>query len=149
MVIIVDANTNAPEPIEHRANAPGLFLMAKKVGSTTIYNYGESMTEVLRYLLVEGPQRLRLMDDRYRASVNQRCLGAAPPDPPAVLSIKSYFVEVSLHKIADPNARRRFLSMPTSLFLSSGDVDALINVGRTLVVQSPEFQRLLADLKAP
>jgi NTE family protein len=149
VVIIVDANTSAPEPIEHKAGAPGLFLMAEKVGSTSIYNYGESMTEVLRYLLVEGPQRLRLMDEQYRAFMNQKCVGATPPDPPAVLKVQSYFVEVSLHKIADPNARRRFLSMPTSLFLWSDDVDALIDMGRTLVTTSPEFQRLLADLKAP
>ncbi len=149
VVIIVDANTQAPEPIEHRSGAPGLFLMAKKAGTTSIYNYGESMTEVLRYLLFEDPRQLRGMEESCRDSIRRQCADAAPPEPPAALKVQSYFVEVSLHKIADPEVRRRFLSMPTSLFLSTGDVDALIDMGRTLVTSSPEFQRLLADLKAP
>jgi hypothetical protein len=149
VVIIVDANTHAPEPIEHLPSAPGLLQMAKKAGTTSMYNYGESMTEVLRYLLLEDPQRLRVMDERCRDSIRRQCADAPPPDPPAALEVQTYFVEVSLHKIADPKVRRRFLSMPTSLFLSSSDVDALIDMGRTLLAQSSEFQRLLADLKAP
>ncbi len=149
VVIIVDANTSAPEPIEHLAGAPGLLQMIKKAGRTSIYNYSESMTEVLRYLLFEDPRQLREMDERCRDSIRRQCADAAPPDPPAALKVQTYFVEVNLHEIADPKVRRRFLSMPTSLFLSTGDVDALIDMGRTLVAQSPEFQRLLADLKAP
>ena len=149
VVIIVDANTNAPEPIEHLASAPGLLQMIKKAGGTSIYNYSESMTEVLRYLLFEHHRQLRVMDERCRDSIRRQCADAAPPEPSAALKVQTYFVEVSLHEIADPKVRRRFLSMPTSLFLSSGDVDALIDMGRTLVAQSPEFQRLLADLKAP
>ncbi len=149
VVIIVDANTQSPEPIEHLPNAPGLMQMAKKAGTTSMYNYGESMTEVLRYLLFENPQQLRVMDERCRDSIHRQCADAPPPEPPAALKVQTYFVEVSLHEIADPKARQRFLSMPTSLFLSTGDVDALIDMGRTLVAKSPEFQRLLADLKVP
>ena len=149
VVILVDANTNTPEPIEHRAGAPGLFLMIKKAGTTSTYNYGESMTEVLRYLLFEDPQQLRVMDESCRDSIRRKCADAEPPDPPAALKVQTYFVEVSLHEIADPKTRRRFLAIPTSFFLFPGDVDALIDMGRTLVAQSPEFQRLLADLKMP
>jgi NTE family protein len=148
VVIIVDANTHTPEPIEHLPSAPGLLQMIKKTGRTSMYNYSESMTEVLRYQLVEEPQQLRAMDDSCRDSIHRRCPDAPPPEPPSALKVQTYFVEVSLHEIADPKVRRRFLTMPTSLFLSSGDVDALIDMGRTLVAASPEFQRLLTDLKA-
>ena len=149
VVIIVDANTNAPEPIEHLPSAPGLLLMAEKTGTTSMYNYSEAMTEVLRNKLFEDPQQLRVMDESCRDSIRRQCADAAPPEPPAALKVRTYLVEVRLHEIADPKVRRRFLSMPTSVFLSSGDVDALIDMGRTLVAASPEFQRLLADLKAP
>jgi len=149
VVIIVDANTNAPEPIEHLPGAPGLFLMAKKAGTTSMYNYGESMTEVLRYLLFEDPRQLRALDESCRDSIRRQCADAAPPEPPAALEVQTYFVEVSLHKIADPKTRSRFLAMPTSLFLFPGDVDALVDMGKTLLTQNGDFQRLLADLNAP
>lgn len=149
VIIIVDANTNTPEPIEHLPGAPGLLLMAEKTGTTSMYNYSEAMTEVLRNELFEDPQQLRIMDERCRDSIRRQCADAAPPEPPAALKVRSYLVEVSLHQIAEPKVRRRFLSMPTSLFLSSGDVDALIDMGRTLLAHNSEFQRLLADLKTP
>lgn len=149
VVVLVDASTNAPELIEHKAAAPGLFQMARKASTTTITNYSESMTEVLRYLLLEETQQHHAMDEEGRAALNQRNPAAAPSDLPAARSVQTYFVEVNLHKIAAPKTRRRFLAMPTSLFLWSDDVDALIDMGRTLVTTSPEFQRLLADLKTP
>lgn len=149
VVVIVDANTHAPEPIEHLPSAPGLLQMAKKAGTTSMYNYSESMTEVVRYLLFEDPQQLRVMDEACRDSIRRRCTDAAPPEPPASLRVQTYFVEVNVHEIADPEVRRRFLAMPTNLFLSTRDVDALIDMGQTLVAQSPDFQRLLADFRAP
>jgi NTE family protein len=149
VIIIVDANTDAPAPIEHQAGAPGLFLMAEKTGTTSMYNYSKAMTNVLRFMLRELPERLREMDDRCRASMNRQCPDAAPPDTLAALNVQTYLVEVSLHDIADPKSRRRFLAMPTSFFLSQGDVDALIDMGRTLLTQSDDFQRLLRDFGGP
>ena len=149
VVIVVDANTDAPGPIEHKPAAPGLLLMAEKTGTTSMYNYSAAMTEVLRYLLVEDPERLREMDERCRDSMHRRCPDAVPPGPPAALNVRTYFVEVSLHQIADPKTRRRFLSMPTNFFLFPGDVDALMDMGQTLLVGSEDFQRLLRDLAAP
>lgn len=140
VVILVDASTDTPDLIEHRDSAPGLFLMAVKAGTTTIANYSESMTEVLRYLLLEETQQHAATDEPGRASTNS--------DNPVVGHVQTYFVEVNLHKIVNPKARRRFLSMPTSLFLWPSDVDDLIEMGRMLLTASPEFQSLVHGLNA-
>lgn len=149
VVILVDANTDTPQPIEHKAAAPGLFLMAVKAGTTSIHNYSESTTEVLRDLLrEEANQHLGTVPERH-PPIPYATSDTAPTDLPAASSVQTYFVEVNLHKIADPKVRRRFLSMPTSLFLWSDDVDGLIDMGRNLVTTSPEFQRLLSSLNVP
>ena len=146
VVIVVDANTDAPEPIEHKSNAPGLVLMALKTGTTSMYNYSEAMMEVLRYLLREEPRRLSEMNDRCRDTIRRQFPDAVVPDRPPSLRLQSYLVEVSLHEIADPRLRRRFLSLPTTFFLSSSAVDDLIDMGEALLRQSGEFQRLIRDL---
>ncbi len=146
VVIIVDANTNAPEPIEHLPSAPGLLMMAEKTGTTSMYNYSEAMTDVLRFMLRDYPERLRRMNDRCRESISRDCPTVElPPDPPA-LTASAYLVEVNLHRIVDPKTRKRFLSMPTSLFLTAGDVDGLVEMGRSLVESDPDFQKLLRML---
>ncbi len=59
-----------------------------------------------------------------------------------------YFVRVDFRSIADPALRSWFLSLPTSFKLPAKSVDRLVAAGRTLLKESPEFQRLLRDLTA-
>jgi hypothetical protein len=61
--------------------------------------------------------------------------------------VKTYFVDLNLHAIPDPQARKRCLSMPTAFSLPNKDVDLLIESGRSLLAAHPEFQKLLLDFK--
>jgi NTE family protein len=61
--------------------------------------------------------------------------------------IKFYLVEVDFDALSD-NAERSYLrKLPTSFHLSPEAVDRLRAAGRRILKESPEFQRLLLDLK--
>ena len=55
----------------------------------------------------------------------------------------------SMQEIVLSEARAYFNKVPTSFKLSDEQVDRLIAVGRQLLREHPDFQRLLADLNTP
>jgi NTE family protein len=56
-------------------------------------------------------------------------------------------INVSFDALEDADERRYFKQLPTSFYLKDEDVDRLREVGRRLLRDSPEFQRLLKALK--
>ena len=54
-----------------------------------------------------------------------------------------YFVELSFESITQPNIKEFFNSLPTSLELSDTEVSTLIEAGRQLLREEPEFQAFL------
>jgi len=62
-------------------------------------------------------------------------------------TIQPYFIELSFEELEQPEIRAYFNKVPTSFKLSDEQVDRLIAVGRQLLREHPDFQRLLADLK--
>jgi NTE family protein len=58
-------------------------------------------------------------------------------------SVEFEFAEVSFAALSDPSERDYFINLPTSLELNDEQVDRLIAVGRTLLRESPQFQRFL------
>jgi NTE family protein len=57
-----------------------------------------------------------------------------------------YFIDVSLRSIVDESERNRFNSIPTALSLDHSTVDSLRAIARRLLLESPDFKRLVADL---
>ena len=55
-------------------------------------------------------------------------------------------VEVSFGRFPEPEERHYFKRIPTSFKLSDHQVDELIWAGRELLLQSPEYQRLVQQL---
>lgn len=58
-----------------------------------------------------------------------------------------YLIETSLQDIADRGERDKMMAVPTTFKLAPEQVQALIQAGRTLLEQAPEFQRLVRDLQ--
>jgi NTE family protein len=58
-----------------------------------------------------------------------------------------YLVEASLRDLADPLERKKMMAVPTTFKLSPEQVQSLVSAGRSLLEQSPEFQRLVKDLQ--
>ena len=59
-----------------------------------------------------------------------------------------YVIDVSFDALPDPAEREYLNSQPTSFVLSAEAVDRLRAAGREILLQSPDFRRLLADLGA-
>lgn len=146
VVVVVDASTDAPEPIEAMANAPGFWMMAFKTGTTAIYNYSTAMNRVLRYMMKEEPSRTKQAYRECAELIDRDCPNADAPDHPPHVDVDYYLVEINFRTIVDPNERRKFLGMPTSFFLDDDQIDALIAQGRKLLAADPDFQRLIGDL---
>lgn len=58
-----------------------------------------------------------------------------------------YLVEAHLRDLQGREQRQRMMAVPTTFRLEPSQVDALIQAGRDLLDQSPEFQRLVRDLQ--
>jgi NTE family protein len=85
----------------------------------------------------------------------QRCQAAKklesenPPDPrrESCADIQFYLVEVDFNALPNPSERAYFRGLSTSFHLPPEAVDRLRAAARRILTQSPEFQRLLSDLK--
>jgi NTE family protein len=146
VVIVVDAGTEPPNDIERHHAAPGLLMMGSRAASISVYHQTTALNGILRYFLSDQPRHMSTWHDEYERQVERLCPQALPLTPPFGHDFESYFIEVNFRGIPDEKLRRRCLTLPTSFFLSRGDVDTLIDVGRSGVESNPEFQRLLSDL---
>ena len=61
--------------------------------------------------------------------------------------IEFYLIEVDFDALPDKAERAYYKDLPTSFHLSYEAVDLLRAAGRRVLIHSPEFQRLLRDLK--
>ena len=60
--------------------------------------------------------------------------------------IQSYFINIGLESIREPEMKRFFNKIPTSFSLSPEAVDKLITGGHNLLHKDPEYQRLVSDM---
>lgn len=60
--------------------------------------------------------------------------------------VDAYFIRLSFDKIKDQDVRNFINQIPTSFALTDRQVDSVIKAGRDLLVENPEFQRLLRDI---
>ena len=146
VVIIVNAETDRPVDLERNPTAPGLFRVGERTGTTAIFNYSDALTRIIKYALLETPERVRAVHDGCRETLEERCPEAAPPALPPEFDVEAYVIDVDFLHIEDTKKRKSFLSMITSFFLPSQDVDDLIDAGRDVLVNHPEFLRLVDDL---
>ena len=60
--------------------------------------------------------------------------------------VKHHFIRLGFRDVEDPDSFRILNLMPTSFHLSDEQVETLIDTGRKILRENPEFQRLLAEL---
>ena len=69
-----------------------------------------------------------------------------PPRLLAPASLRGCLVQVDFEALPSEQERRHFLNLPTTFALPRQDVDDLIAVGRRLLRDSADFQRLVRAL---
>lgn len=127
MVVVVNAEVH-PEPrFTLTPASPSLALMIGAVSGVQIYSYNFETLELLRESL-------------------KNWTNESPPDAQG-RRVQTYVPEIAFETLADPQERAYFNELPTSFKLDDEQVDRLIEVGRRLLRQSPDFQRLLAALQ--
>jgi NTE family protein len=125
IVIIVNAQTRAVEPMDSSNESPSNATVLGAVSKTQIGRYNlESMV-----LLEESM-------DRWAAELST-------PDH----KVTPYFIKLDFESIADERIRLIFNNMATSFSLPNEEVDNLIEAGHVLLRQSPDYQRLIALIR--
>ena len=121
--------------------AVGARLVAQLAGDgVPIARYSYDQIELIRDMV----DRWGLLRDRSRLAG----LEGWPADPSLteLPKMEFYAIDVSFERIADPERRRRFMSLPTSFVLPPADVDALREVAGELLRENAVYQKLVRDL---
>ena len=124
IVISVNASTD-PAPAMDQSNAqPSLEEAIKRVSATQIQRYNAATLELMENTLPRWAKE------------------ASTP----AHTVKPHFIQLGFKHIDKPDLLRFFNLIPTSFRLSDEQVDKLIQAGRQLIRNSPDFQRVVAEL---
>jgi hypothetical protein len=115
------------------------------VATVPMDNYSFDTIEIMRQGLQQWEKDIQSRQD-CEAVLKKNCPGAALPggDLPRV---RFYPVVIGFDAIEDKIERDFFKNLPTTFRLSAESVDRLRAVGARLLTASPDYQRLLQDLK--
>ena len=123
-VISINASTR-PEPEMDMSNLqPSIAETIDAMSNVQLHRYNDATTEMMQKSL-----------KRWAGLIST-------PERPVTV----YFAQVGFEDIRDPQAWHFFNRIPTSFSLTEQQVDRLIQAGRELLRDNPEFKRLLADL---
>lgn len=78
---------------------------------------------------------------------NELKVNPRPPESPFASGADIYFIEASLNEIEDPDERLSLMRIPTTLYLTDGQIDSLMGAATRLIRKSSEFQRLMRDIE--
>ena len=123
VLIAVNATADTGPRIARRRAAPPELETARRAAQVSFGRYSMESTLLLRSMLDELARRR---------------------DSPAP---QVYLVEVDPRRLADATQRDVVMSTPTTLALPRSVSSMLVTAGAQLLADSPEFQRLLRDLR--
>jgi len=133
--ISVNAETASNHAIDQNANTPNFF---QTMNALKLPGSAHSS---------EVAEQLRASFDGWRNDVRKARQGASgAAGRTGGEGPKFYFIDVSLQGIADEGERNSFQTIPTTLTLDAATVDRLRAVARKLLLESPDFKKLAADL---
>ena len=127
VVVVVNAQGQTSRGLDLIPGAPSLGAMIGSVSGVQIQSYNFETLELMRASMENWAREL-------------------PPDPEG-WAVQTYLIEVAFETLADEEEREFFNNVVTSFALDDETVDRLIEVGGRLLRESPEFVRLLADLR--
>ncbi len=139
-IVIVNSRADPPHDWDKTESGPGIVGQLLKASGVPIDRYSYEQVELLKDMI----DRWALMRDRSRLAG----LEGWPADPSLteLPKMEFYPIDVSFERIADPERRRRFMSLPTSFALRAEDVDALRDVAGELLRENAVYRKLVRDL---
>jgi len=125
VIIIINAETSPENPMDSSSDTPSTAKVVRAV----------SNTQIDRYTI----ESLSLLEEAFTEWAADLSTPARPVIP--------YFIKLDFERIVDKKQRNIFNNMATSFSLPDEEVDKLIEAGRGLLRQSPEFQKLLKMIR--
>jgi NTE family protein len=126
VLIAIDASTTPVYEMDKTNKQPSIAHSIGALSGVQLHRYNTATMELLETALHQWSEAL-----------------SEPGNP-----ITPYLIEVSVEDIQQLEAREFFNKIPTSFSLDDEQVDRLIDAGRKLLRNHPEFQKLLVDLKS-
>lgn len=123
-MIAIDASTTPVYEMDQSTKQPSIKDSIGAVSGVQLHRYNTATLELMEVSLRTWSEKL-----------------SADGDP-----ITTYFIDISIEEMQQPEARQFFNKVPTSFSLTDEQVDRLIKAGRELLRSHPQFQQLLSDL---
>jgi NTE family protein len=127
VVVVVNAQGQTSRRLDLIPGAPSLGAIINSVSGVQIQSYNFETIELLRTSMESWAREL-------------------PPDSDG-RSVQTYLIELAFETLADEEEREFFNNVATSFVLDDETVDRLIEVGGRLLRESPEFAKLLTELR--
>jgi NTE family protein len=142
IVFVVNSLSAPPTHWDESEDPPGAVQLLLKATGVPIDHYSHDSVELLKDIAARWRDRREI-----RESVTVK-----PGANPAVASLlrvpaaEIYAIDVSFAALTDKSERDYLNAQPTSFVLPSEAVDRLRAAAGTIILASPEFQRLLKDV---
>lgn len=125
VMIIINAETRPKNPMDSSSDTPSSVQVVGAVSNTQIERYTIESLSLLEEAFYEWATEL------------------STPTQPVI----PYFIKLDFKSIGNKKQRNFLNNMATSFSLPDNEVDKLIEAGRKLLRQSPEFQQLLETIR--
>lgn len=142
IVFIVNAVSSPKTDWDRKEIPPGTLQILLKAATVPIDHYSYEATERLLDIQSRWRTIRRIRESPALAARKDRELGNALRTPEA----KIYAIDVSFAQLTDKAERDYLNQLPTSLSLPAAAVDRLRVAAGQIIMESPEFQRLLKDV---
>jgi len=136
--LVVNAETEVSHHWDKMESPPALAAMVDSYSSVSISRYNFETLMLLRESFDKWKEEIR---------TNRCSPGPVFTEPGSCGDIEFYMVEVKFDALPDESERSYFKRLPTSFVLKPEEIDKLRDVAHRVLVQSPDFQQLLKDLK--
>jgi NTE family protein len=123
-LITVNASTDPEPEMDRSKKQPSVAETIGAMSNVQLHRYNDATLELTDRSLARWAEALSTPESQ----------------------VTPYYMDIGFTDIAHPESRRFFNAIPTSFSLSDEQVDRLIEAGRELLRNNPDYQRLLADL---
>jgi NTE family protein len=142
-IVIVNAHAIPSLDWDQREEPPGIVAQAVQSSGVPIDRYSYESVQLIRDTVARWQLQSELAIARSRLEGSTQSEAEMRRQRIALFAI-----DVSFHSIADPDERRYFMNLPTSLALPPDAIDRLRRVAGDLLDASPEFSAFVRHLDA-
>lgn len=133
--LVINAQTESVREWTRSASPPGTLDVLTSATTVTLNRYNYETVDLFRQNLDQHVAEIRDSRCRARANTESDCGDVA-----------AHLIEISFAQHPDATERTYLSELPTTLSLSTEQLERTINAARTILTASPEFQALLRDL---